>query len=94
MANHDHSHDHSHDHHEKNHDFHIIELSPYPALMSLAMFLLAFGIVTSLHGVNLGLAHGSYGLGAVLIITTLVLWWKKVIHEGLVEGEQSFDKNR
>lgn len=86
MANHDHSHDHSHDHHEKNHDFHIIELSPYPALMSLAMFLLAFGIVTSLHGVNLGLAHGSYGLGAVLIITTLVLWWKKVIHEGLVEG--------
>ncbi len=72
-----------HDHHEKNHDYHIIELSPLPIMMTIALFVFALGVVFAMQGIH----HGErlLGLGIMGVIACMFVWWKKVIEEGLHE---------
>jgi cytochrome c oxidase subunit 3 len=76
------AHDNHHDSH-KNHPFHILPLSPYPLVMSLALLVLAIGGVMFMHE----LAYGKATLitGLAMVIATCYCWWRSVIHEGLVE---------
>ncbi len=80
------SHDNDH-HHEKNHPYHIIELSPYPILMSISMLVLAFGLILTLHDIP----HASrlLGVGIMSMLACFFFWWRKVIREGLVEHEHT-----
>ena len=76
MAGHDH-------HHEKNHDYHIIELSPFPILMTLSLFVTALGLAMTFHDIHH--ADRLLGLGLMSVVACLFVWWRKVIHEGVVE---------
>lgn len=75
-----HAHDH---HHEKNHDYHIIELSPLPIMMTLSLLTTAIGLILTLHEVH----HASnlLGLGIMAVLACFFFWWRKVISEGLNE---------
>ncbi len=76
------AHDHDH-HHEKNHDYHIIELSPFPILMTISLFVMALGLVFTLHDSHH--AQRLLVLGVAAVVACLFFWWRKVIREGLVE---------
>ncbi len=62
----------------KEHDYHIIEPSPWPVLAGLGGFLLLGGTVLALHtGTFWGV-----GVGALLILYCMWVWWRDVIREG------------
>ncbi|MEM7072017.1 MAG: cytochrome c oxidase subunit 3 [Pseudomonadota bacterium] len=78
------------DHHDVHHDFHLVNPSPWPLIGSIAGFLLAFGLVLSMHpdffGVDfepvmerLGWWKIVPGLG--LLLATMLFWWRDVIIE-------------
>lgn len=85
MAHNTHAHDHKNDHHESHqtHPYHILPLSPYPLIMSMALLMVAIGAVMYMHELH----HGGrlLGLGFAVVIATLYCWWRSVVHEGLVE---------
>nr|YP_133779.1 cytochrome c oxidase subunit III [Urechis caupo]AAT12188.1 cytochrome oxidase subunit III [Urechis caupo] len=64
------------------HPFHLVELSPWPLTGSIGAFTLVIGLTSWFH---------NYGtlpliLGLVLIIATMLQWWRDVIREGTYMG--------
>lgn len=64
------------------HPFHLVELSPWPLTGSIGAFTLVIGLTRWFH---------NYGtlpliLGLVLIIATILQWWRDVIREGTYIG--------
>nr|YP_002929394.1 cytochrome c oxidase subunit III [Urechis unicinctus]ABR12810.1 cytochrome c oxidase subunit III [Urechis unicinctus] len=64
------------------HPFHLVELSPWPLTGSIGAFTLVIGLTSWFH---------NYGtlpliLGLVLIIATMIQWWRDVIREGTYMG--------
>jgi cytochrome c oxidase subunit III len=73
--------------HAKHH-FHMVNPSPWPALGSVSALILAVGAVLFFHKVPvLGMEPGIFKLlpGFVLIILTMVMWWRDVIRESVRE---------
>jgi cytochrome c oxidase subunit 3 len=64
--------------HAKNHPYHLVDPSPWPALSSLAAFILAVGSVMWFHG------HAPWTMivGSVFVIYCMGMWWRDVIREG------------
>ncbi len=86
------------EHHGHNHPYHLVDPSPWPALGSLAAFLLTFGVVIYLHPGMFG--EGSEAMftslgalifvpGLLLVLYTMFVWWRDVIREAEVEGHHT-----
>ena len=65
------------DAHAKNHDYHLVNPSPWPAVGGASAFLLAIGAVKWMHGGTSAIM----ALGFALVLYTMFMWWRDVIHE-------------
>ncbi len=70
------------------HPFHMVDPSPWPALGAFSGLVTAVGAVLYFHkapvfGMNLGV--GTLLPGFLLVIATMVLWWRDVIKESVVQ---------
>ncbi len=66
---------------EKTHDYHLVDPSPWPALGSLSLLILALGALFFMHGAS----FGGYVLGAgvLMVLGVMFGWWRDVIREGM-----------
>ncbi|MEO1192601.1 MAG: cytochrome c oxidase subunit 3 [Pseudomonadota bacterium] len=69
------------DHGEQKHPYHLVEPSVWPFVGSMAGGIITFGGVMWMHGYE----YWSFFLGAILVIATMVFWWRDVIRESVVE---------
>ena len=65
--------------------FHLVEYSPWPLTGSLGAFFLTVGGVGYFHNFN----YNGIFIGTVLILTTIVLWWRDIVREGSFQGFHS-----
>jgi len=65
--------------HAKHHDYHLVEPSPWPVVVSGFAFVLAVGAVFWMHGQLTSLVMIAGLLG---VIYTMVVWWRDIIREG------------
>lgn len=65
----------------KNHDYHLVDPSPWPMLISLSALLMFTGLVLSMHKYVAG--YVVFGLGLLGVLYVFYVWWKDVIKEGL-----------
>nr|YP_009992496.1 cytochrome c oxidase subunit III [Platynereis cf. australis PA-2020]QNN93066.1 cytochrome c oxidase subunit 3 [Platynereis cf. australis PA-2020]QNN93092.1 cytochrome c oxidase subunit 3 [Platynereis cf. australis PA-2020] len=70
--------------------FHLVEFSPWPITGSLGAFSLTIGLTAWFHG------HGLTCLimGLIIIILTMIQWWRDVIREGLFLGHHTSYVNK
>ena len=77
-----------------NNPYHLVEPSGWPAVGAVAAFLMAFGMVLSMHPEALGaglepilasLGYWKTVPGLLLAIVTMVGWWRDVIDEATVQ---------
>lgn len=61
----------------KNHPFHIVDPSPWPFVMSIAIFLMLMGVIFYARSITPLVFYG--GLGLVLF--TLYAWWRDIVRE-------------
>jgi cytochrome c oxidase subunit 3 len=71
----------------KNHPYHILELSPWPLLVSMSLLLVLGGSVALMHAQNTALLLGkiSFGVGMFILVFALYYWWSDTIKEGRVD---------
>ena len=72
---------------EQKHPFHLVEPSPWPALGSMAAFVLATGGVLFMHEHDYGTAL--LGLGFMLVLATMFYWWRDIIREAEYQGHHT-----
>lgn len=68
--------------------YHLVQPSAWPLLGAFAAGLLALGIVLFMHKVKLGgieIGLKGIALGLVAVIAIMVVWWRDVIRESVVE---------
>lgn len=71
----------------QKHPFHLVDPSPWPIVGSTAAFIAATGGVMYIHNFSGG---GSFlTLGLVLLVTTMIVWWRDIIREGTFEGQHT-----
>ena len=63
----------------KTHDFHILNPSSRPLMMSMSVLVLAAGAIGWMHKMGFGMPTFFAGLAAVSAM--FFLWWKDVVHE-------------
>ena len=67
------------------HAFHIVDSRPWPLTTALSRFLIAFGLICSLH--NLG---ASLLFFAVLpFLLRLIFWFRDIVREGTIQGQHT-----
>jgi len=64
--------------HAKHHDYHIVDPSPWPAVVSAFAFVLAVGAVFWMHGQLTMLVMLAGLLG---VVYTMVAWWRDIVRE-------------
>jgi len=69
------------------HPFHLVDPSPWPFFISIALFVLALGIVLFFHSYRLGLAVLLFGLA--FLIGVMIIWWRDVIRETTFLGQHT-----
>nr|YP_010546416.1 cytochrome c oxidase subunit III [Nerita histrio]QWS05789.1 cytochrome c oxidase subunit III [Nerita chamaeleon]UYI29932.1 cytochrome c oxidase subunit 3 [Nerita histrio] len=62
--------------------FHLVEFSPWPLTGSMGALFLTLGLAGWFHGYSLS----TMILGLVLIVLTMLQWWRDVIREGTFQG--------
>jgi len=67
--------------HTAPHPYHLVEPSPWPAVGSSAAFVLAVGGVQYMKGGQAWIMI----LGFLLVLFTMLMWWRDVIHEARVD---------
>ena len=70
--------------------FHLVELSPWPITGSLGAFSLTVGLTAWFHGYGLTCII----IGIIIIILTMMQWWRDVIREGLLLGHHTSYVNK
>nr|QWC53777.1 cytochrome c oxidase subunit III [Carinata rufipenna] len=65
-----------------NHPFHLVDLSPWPIIGSMGVMTLASGLIMWFHKLNFNLMV----LGMLIIILTMIQWWRDVIRESTYQG--------
>jgi len=61
----------------KNHDYHMVEPSPWPAVMSLAVLIMAMGGIFWMHNWT----PWVFAVGLIGVLYTMYAWWSDVIKE-------------
>jgi len=72
-----------------SHDYHLVDPSPWPLVGAFSTLTMFVGAVLFIHEVHIGaVSIGSIllPLGFVMVVFTMYVWWKDVIHEGLKGG--------
>lgn len=69
------------------HPYHIVDVSPWPFIGSVAAFTLTSGGVMYFHSYRLG--DIILSLGFVLVIITMFVWWRDVIRESSYQGNHT-----
>nr|ADK97559.1 cytochrome c oxidase subunit 3 [Epiperipatus biolleyi] len=64
------------------HPYHMVELSPWPIIGACGALLLTSGLVNWFHNYMMSLLL----LGVVIIIITMIQWWRDVVREGTYQG--------
>lgn len=64
--------------HARHHDYHIVDPSPWPAVVSVFAFVLAAGAVFWMHGQLTSLVMI---VGLIGVIYTMCVWWRDIIRE-------------
>ena len=72
---------------EQKHPFHLVEPSPWPALGSMAAFVLATGGVLFMHGHDYGAALLCCGL--MLVLASMFYWWRDIVREAEYQGHHT-----
>ena len=67
----------------KTHPYHLVNPSPWPALGSLALFISTLGSAMLFHQKTGGAALVT--IGVFLVLYTMYVWWRDVIHEARVD---------
>ncbi len=62
---------------EKNHDYHMVEPSPWPFVMSVAVFVMAIGLIAWMHDWT----PFVLAIGTVAVLYTMYAWWSDVVKE-------------
>jgi len=70
--------------HAKNHDFHILNPSIWPLFASVAAFVMLFGAVLWMHGINVWV----FWIGFAAMLYTMWGWWAETIAEN-AEGDHT-----
>jgi cytochrome c oxidase subunit 3 len=70
-------------HSENDHPFHLVDPSPWPLCVSLALLCVTAGMAMFMHKIAPGKPLALFG-GAFLL-TTVFFWWRDVIREGLYD---------
>lgn len=65
--------------------FHLVEFSPWPIVGSLGAFSLTVGLASWFHNYGVGVLL----IGLVLVIITIIQWWRDVIREGTYQGHHT-----
>ena len=67
----------------KNHDYHLVELSPWPVVAAVVLFILALGAVMFMHHY----AGGAWLMAVAFsgVLYTMYAWWRDVVHEARVD---------
>lgn len=71
----------------QTHPYHLVNPSPWPALAAAALFCLTLGAALFMHGKTGGTAMVI--IGFALVLYTMFVWWRDVIHEAVVEKVHS-----
>jgi cytochrome c oxidase subunit 3 len=64
--------------------FHLVDVSPWPLMVSIGSLMLTSGLVMWMHAYTGGSIVALTGL--VLILMVLINWWQDVVREGTFEG--------
>ena len=78
--------------HATKHPFHMVNPSPWPALGSFGALVLAIGAVLFFHKTPVfGMEPGIFRIvpGLAIVVFTMVMWWRDVVHESVVEHAHS-----
>ena len=72
--------------HEQKHPYHLVDPSPWPAVGTIAAFVLTVGAVLFMHEYT-----GAWLmiLGFLLILLTMFLWWRDVVKEAEHQGHHT-----
>jgi cytochrome c oxidase subunit 3 len=68
------------DAHAKQHDYHLVDPSPWPAVGSVAAFILAIGAISWMHHSFAGAPY-VFGAGAIGVLYTMLAWWRDIVNE-------------
>lgn len=71
------------DHSHQNHPYHLVNPSPWPIVGAFALLILALGAAFAMHKMAGGLPMVI--IGFALVLYTMFVWWRDVIHEAEVE---------
>ncbi|MBF8247188.1 MAG: cytochrome c oxidase subunit 3 [Rickettsia sp.] len=64
----------------KKHQFHLVDPSPWPILVSFALLFCAIGFIFYIHDLRIG--KYLLPISCISLFITLFLWWRDVIQEG------------
>jgi len=67
------------------HPFHIVDASPWPLTGSLGRLFLVAGLAAYINKFD----HRLIGLGLVLILATILQWWRDVTREATFQGKHT-----
>ncbi|MGE0610975.1 MAG: cytochrome c oxidase subunit 3 [Hyphomicrobiales bacterium] len=78
------------DAHTKQHDYHLVDPSPWPAVGALSAFIMAVGAIMYFISRKEGDPQLLYVVpGFVLVLGTMIFWWRDVIREAEHEGHHT-----
>ncbi|GLK74173.1 cytochrome c oxidase subunit 3 [Ancylobacter dichloromethanicus] len=64
--------------HAKQHDYHLVDPSPWPFVISISAFVMAVGAVFWMHGQLTSLVMI---VGLLGVLYTMIVWWRDIIRE-------------
>lgn len=75
-------------HHQEYHGFHLVDPSPWPFVGSSAVFMTTIGAALYMHSFKGG--HILLTFGIIMILITMILWWRDVIRESTFQGLHTY----
>jgi cytochrome c oxidase subunit 3 len=72
-------------HAKPHHDYHLVEPSPWPAIGSLSLFVMAVGAIAWMHQM-FAAAPYIFGAGTIGVAYTMLGWWRDVAREATYGG--------
>nr|YP_009485739.1 cytochrome c oxidase subunit III [Canthesancus helluo]AVZ00875.1 cytochrome c oxidase subunit III [Canthesancus helluo] len=68
-----------------NHPYHLVDYSPWPLTGSIGAMTLTSGMIMWFHKSDMTL----YTLGVLIIIMTMIQWWRDITREGTYQGKHT-----
>src|SRR3546814_11389190 len=72
-------------HAEQKHPYHLVDPSPWPVVGSVAALVLALGLLFYMHDIT----NWVLPLGILLLLGTMVGWWRDVVKEATFQGHHN-----